>query len=63
MLAPGASLLVADRAVLSATIRTFPETISTKDVQLVITDAVRTARVEAAFTGQRVHLFQERIIG
>ena len=63
ILALGASLWMAGRAVLPSTIRTFPETSSTKDVQLFITDVIRSARVEAAFTGQRIYLFQEGVIG
>jgi hypothetical protein len=53
---------MADRAVLSSTIRTLPETSSTKDVQLFITKVIRSAGVEATLAGQRIHSFKKRII-
>jgi hypothetical protein len=57
ILAPAASLWMAGRAVVPSAIRTFPETSSTKDVQLFITDVIRSAGVEAALAGQRIHFF------
>jgi len=53
---------MAGGAVLLSTIRTFPETSSTKDMQFFITDVIRSAGVEAALAGQRIHFFQEGVI-